>query len=89
MYICRPLPELESASLQMQSSNTTLQTASPPSCRLHPTVLQTEGSSLLWLPWSAQCPPNATKCYQGAAQLSQGLQKSSPADFLRGRRQRR
>ena len=46
-------------------------------------------NSLLWLPCRAQCIPGATKGYQGAAKVSQGLQKSSPADFLRGRRQRR
>ena len=46
-------------------------------------------NSLLWLPWRAQCTPSAAKGLQGAAQLSQGLQKSSPVDFLRGRRQRR
>ena len=47
IYIRRPPPELERASLQPQPSNTIVQTAAPPSCRLHPTVLQTAGSSLL------------------------------------------
>ena len=46
-------------------------------------------NSLLWLPWSAQCIPNVLEGLQGASQLGQGIQKSSPADFLRGRRQRR
>ena len=46
-------------------------------------------NSLHWLPWWAQCNPHAAKGLQAAAQVSQGLQKSSPADFLRGRRQRR
>ena len=47
IYIRRPLPELERASLQLQPSNAILQTAAPPSCRLHPTVLQAAGYSLL------------------------------------------
>ena len=47
VYIRRPLPELERARLQLQPSNTVLQTAAPPCCRLHPTVLQNVGSSLL------------------------------------------
>ena len=46
-------------------------------------------NSVLCLPWWAQCTRNAATDLQGAAQVSQGLQKSSPADFLRGRRQRR
>ena len=47
LYICRPLPELGRARLQLQSSNTILQNSIMPSCRLHPTGLQTAGSSLL------------------------------------------
>ena len=47
IYIRRPLPELERASLQLQPSNPILQTAAPPSCRLHPTMLQAAGYSLL------------------------------------------
>ena len=45
--IRRPLPELERASLQLQPSNAILQTAAPPSCRLHSTMLQAAGYSLL------------------------------------------
>ena len=44
--IRRPLPELERASLQLQPSNAILQTAAPPSCRLHHTVRQAAGYSL-------------------------------------------
>ena len=57
LYIRRPLPELERARLQLQPSNTILQAAAPTilqeciyyaaGCRLHPTVLQTAGDSLL------------------------------------------
>ena len=46
-HIRRPLPELECASLQLQPSNAILQTAASPSCRVHPTMLQVAGYSLL------------------------------------------
>ena len=55
--IRRPLPELERARLQLQPSNTILQTAAPTilqtasyyaaGCRMHPTLYHLKGAALI------------------------------------------